>query len=338
MLADLTEKLTARRDLTPAEIAAACTLLLDDTAPLAERADFLRTLHHKGETPAEIAGFVNGFLARSEPTFIRGKCLDICGTGGDKAGLFNVSTAAMFVATACGAPIVKHGNRGITSRSGGADVLEALHIRLDLDPVESLRTVGCAFLFAPRYHPAFKAIVPVRKALAEEGTPTIFNIIGPLLNPALPAYQLAGVFSEKLLPTYAEVFRFLGRSRAWVLHGFGGLDEASTLGPTHGLALEDGHIRPFTIDPAELGLPLATLEDLRGGTPEENARLIETLLTGQHRGPKRDIVALNAACALVVANVIEDLPAALEKVHAALDAGTPAATLEKLRHLSASQS
>lgn len=334
MLADLTDKLLARRDLDSADIAAACDLLLDDTAPIESRADFLRALHHKGETPAEIAGFVRVFLRHAVRPELPGDLLDVCGTGGDKAGLFNVSTAVMFVAAACGVPIVKHGNRGITSKSGGADVLEALGIRLDLDPAESLATAGCAFLFAQRYHPAFKAVAPVRQFLGRQGTPTIFNIIGPLLNPALPAYQLAGVFSENLLLTYAEVFRLLGRRRALVLHGAGGLDEASTLGDTHGLMVEHTAISSFHISPAALGLPIAILEEIRGGTPAENATLLETLLTGKLRGPKRDIVALNTACALVVSGQSPGLPAALAQATAALDSDTPATILEKLRALS----
>lgn len=334
MLVDLTAKLETKQDLKPGEIAAACARLLDEGAGLGERADFLRALHHKGETPGEIAGFVREFLTHAVRPQVTGEFLDVCGTGGDRAGLFNVSTAVMFVVAACGVRVVKHGNRGVTSKSGGADVLEALGVRLDLDPAESLEAAGCAFLFAQRYHPAFKAVAPVRKVLGEEGTPTIFNMIGPLLNPAIPAFQMAGVFSDTLLPTYAEVFRLLGRKRAWVVHGTGGLDEVSTLGPTHGLAVENGRIEPVGIDPAALGLPPASLEDLRGGDPQENARLMEELLSGRQKGRKRDILALNAACALVVAGAAADLPKALERVGRALDEGAPAGVLHHLQGLS----
>jgi len=333
VLAPLTKKLHARRDLDPAEIATASTRLLDADAPLDERADFLRALHHKGETPAETAEFIRIFLQHSVNPDLGPGLLDVCGTGGDKAGLFNVSTAVMFVAAACGARVVKHGNRGVTSKSGGADVLEALRVRIDLPPRESLEAAGCAFLFAQSYHPAFKAVAPVRKALGAEGTPTIFNSIGPLLNPAIPDYQLAGIFSEKLLPTYAEVFRILGRKHAWVAHGHGGLDEVSTLGPTKILALENGATRERTIDPASLGLAPAKLEDLRGGSPAENATLLEDLLSGKHRGPKQDIVALNAACALVISGIAADLPSALEKARAALDSGQAHTVLTRLRQI-----
>ena len=333
VLVPLTEKLQARRDLDPADIAAACASLLDPAAPLAGRADFLRALHLKGETPAEIAGFIRVFLQHAINPNLGPGLLDVCGTGGDKAGLFNVSTAVMFVAAAGGARVVKHGNRGVTSKSGGADVLEALGIRLDLPPGESLQAAGCAFLFAQSYHPAFKAVAPVRQALGAEGTPTIFNSIGPLLNPAIPDYQLAGVFSEKLLPIYAEVFLLLDRKNAWVAHGHGGLDEVSTLGPTKILATKNGAIRELTIDPAILGLAPAKLEDLRGGTPAENAVLIEDLLSGKLRGPKRDIVALNTACALVVSGVSADLAAALEKVREVLDNGAAHQVLIRLREI-----
>lgn len=333
MLTLLTEKLRFRSDLDPSDIAAACGVLLDDTASLTERADFLRALHQKGETPAEIAEFIRVLLQYSVSPGVAGDLLDVCGTGGDKAGLFNVSTAVMFAAAACGVRIVKHGNRGVTSKSGGADVLEALGIRIDLPPQESLDAAGCAFLFAQRYHPAFKAVGPVRKVLGEEGTPTIFNAIGPLLNPAIPSHQLAGVFSEKLLPVYAEVFRLLGRKRAWVAHGAGGLDEVSTLGPTKVLEMRDGEIREFVIDPAALGVPEAKIEDLLGGSPQENAAMLEEILGGKVRGAKRDIVVLNAACALVVSGASPDLASALGKVHDAFEAGAPIAVLEKLRGL-----
>ena len=333
VLAPLTEKLRARSDLDSADVALAGTRLLDAAAPLDERADFLRALHQKGESPAEIAEFLRLFLKESLHPDLGPGLLDVCGTGGDKAGLFNVSTAVMFAAAAGGARVVKQGNRGVTSKSGGADVLESLGVRLDLPPAESLAATGCAFLFAQRYHPAFKAVAPVRAVLGAEGTPTIFNIIGPLLNPATPDYQLAGVFSETLLPTYAEVFRLLGRKRAWVAHGHGGLDEVSTLGPTEILAVENGVISRLTVDPAALGLAPAQLDDLRGGTPAENAVLLEDLLAGKLPGPKSDIVALNTACALVVSGTFDELPAALEKAQSVLANGQAHQVLTRLRQL-----
>lgn len=333
MLESLTARLRFGHHLTTPEITTACGALLDETVSLETRADFLRALRQKGETASEIAAFVMVLLDRAaKPALTGGGYLDVCGTGGDRAGLFNVSTAVMFVAAAAGAKVVKHGNRGITSKSGGADVLEALGIRIDLPPEraqEALSAAGCCFLFAPLYHPSFKAIGPVRKALADEGVTTIFNMLGPLLNPARPDFQLSGVFNPALLPVYAETFQLLGRKNAWAVHGAGGLDEVSTLGPTEvrASANEDA----FSISPAALGLPPGRLEDLRGGDATENAILIEALLSGQERGAKRDLVVLNAAAALVVAQCAEDLPAGLTLAAQAIDSGNASATLERLR-------
>lgn len=333
MLSALTTKLRALAPLTEPDITAACDALFDEAVPLAERAGFLRALHQKGETPEEIAGFVRVLLTRAVQPDLGPGLLDVCGTGGDKAGLFNVSTAAMFVAAACGARVVKHGNRGITSKCGGADVLEALGVRIDLPPSESLDAAGCCFLFAPAYHPAFKAIAPVRKALAEEGSSSIFNMLGPLLNPAKPDYQLAGVFNASLLSAYAEVFALLGRRRAWAAHGAGGLDEVSTLGPTEIHTVDGGRIRKERLNPSDLGLPIARLEDLRGGTAAENAALIHELLTGKLRGPKRDIVVLNAACALVVAGLADTPAMGITLASDVLDSGLAAGPLRALQEL-----
>ena len=333
VLANLTNRLRMGGDLSGEDIAVACDQLFDEDVALAVRADFLQALHSKGETPAEIAGFVDVLLARGVRLALGDGLLDVCGTGGDRAGLFNISTAVMFVAAACGVRVVKHGNRGITSKCGGADVLEALGIRVDLQPEAALDAAGCCFLFAPLYHPTFKAVAPVRKALAEEGSATIFNLLGPLLNPARPDFQLAGVFDQKLLPVYAETFCLLGRRRAWAVHGTGGLDEVSTLGPSEVHALEAGSIRRFFIQPENLGFAPAVIDDLRGSDASRNAELLEELLLGSERGPKRDIVVLNAACALVVAGISGDLVAALEKSRQALDDGSAYAVLSHLREV-----
>lgn len=331
VLADLAQKLRSSQDLEESEIAAACDVLLDESVSMERRGDFLRALHEKGETPAEIAAFVRVLLDRAVQPDLGPGLLDVCGTGGDKAGLFNVSTATMFVTAACGVRIVKHGNRGVTSKCGGADVLEALGVRVDQPPDKALAAAGCCFLFAPLYHPAFKAIAPVRKALAEQGTTTIFNMLGPLLNPARPDYQLAGVFNSKLLPVYAEVFRLLHRRRAWAVHGAGGLDEVSTLGPSQVFHVDGDEITANEINPVAIGYPTVSIDDLLGGTAAENAALITDLLSGRHRGPKRDIVALNASCALVVAGKAQDLPAAVKITAEVLDSGAALEVLERLR-------
>jgi anthranilate phosphoribosyltransferase len=331
MLATLTEKLRFGHELTSSDVVTACESLLDENVKLSERADFLRALHAKGETPAEVAAFVDVLLTRSRQAVLGPGLLDVCGTGGDRAGIFNVSTGVMFVATACGARVVKHGNRGITSKCGGADVLEALGVRVDLPPETALEAAGCCFLFAPLFHPAFKTIAPVRKMLAEEGSATIFNLLGPLLNPARPEFQLAGVFDGKLLPLYAEAFKLLGRKSGWAVHGSGGLDEVSTLGPSEIYALEDGAIRQFIIRPEDLDVATARIEDLRGGEAQQNAESLEAILLGKDVGPRRDMVVLNAGCALVVAGRAHDLPAAITMATGALDDGSAHDILQRLR-------
>ena len=331
MLATLTEKVRLGHELTSSDVVAACESLFDESIELSARANFLRALHAKGETASEVAAFVDVLLTRSRRTPLGAGLLDVCGTGGDKAGIFNVSTAVMFVATACGARVVKHGNRGITSKCGGADVLEALGVRIDLPPETALEAAGCCFLFAPLFHPAFKTVAPVRKVLAEEGSATIFNLLGPLLNPARPEFQLAGVFDGKLLPLYAEAFKLLGRKCGWAVHGAGGLDEVSTLGPSLIHALEDGTIRHFVIQPEELAVALARVEDLRGGEAQENARSLEAILQGKDVGPRRDLVVLNAACALVVAGRAHDLPGGMTMAASVLDDGSAHDVLQRLR-------
>jgi anthranilate phosphoribosyltransferase len=333
VLATLTNRLRAGGDLTRDDVFLACDHLFDEELALSVRADFLRALHSKGETPAEIAAFVEVLLARSVRPVLGEGLLDVCGTGGDRAGLINVSTAVMFVAAACGARVVKHGNRAITSTCGGADVLEALGVRADLPPETALGSAGCCFLFAPLYHPAFKAVAAVRRALAQEGSATIFNLLGPLLNPARPDFQLAGVFDSKLLPIYAESFKLLGRKRAWAVHGTGGLDEVSTLGPSDVHAIGPGGAQRFCIQPETLGLARANIEDLRGGDAQRNAESIEGVLRGSERGARREIISLNAACALVVAGISDDLVAALQRSGQALDDGSAHAVLTRLREV-----
>ena len=331
MLLSLTEKLRVGVDLDVVDVAEACEALFAEEAPLEAKAGFLRALRLKGEKASEVAHFVKVLLEKGVTPNLGEGLLDVCGTGGDNAGLFNVSTAVMFVAAACGARVVKHGNRGVTSKSGGADVLEALGVNVHAEPARALEAAGCCFLFAPNYHPGFKAVGEVRKVIAAEGSSTVFNMLGPLLNPARPDFQLAGVYSESLLPVYAEAFRLLGRKRAWAVHGAGGLDEMSILGPTQVYAMEGEGIRPFEVNAEELGLPLAKLEDLRGGSAQENAALLEDLLAGKEKGPKRDIVALNAAGALVVAGVAGSLAEGLERTLGALEDGFGMEVLGRLR-------
>jgi len=332
---DLTSRVASGAPLSIDEIRMACDLLLDEHQPVESRAAFLHTLHSRGETPEEIAGFVSVLLDRATPFPASGEAvIDVCGTGGDRAGLFNVSTAVMFVAAACGARVVKHGNRGITSKSGGADVLEALGVRVDLPPdraVAALESAGCCFLFAPHYHPSFKGVAPVRKLLAERGSTSIFNILGPLLNPARPAYQLAGVFDPSLPAVYARVFELLGRRKAWAVHGLPALDEVSPLGDTAVVAWQDACTSHFVIRPSDLGIGGVNAEDLRGGTAASNAGMISDILAGNLRNGARTIVQLNASAALVVAEVASDLLTGWSMAGGAMDNGSARDVLDRLR-------
>jgi anthranilate phosphoribosyltransferase len=338
--ADLTETLTSGQPLDETGVQAMAALLLDPAADVTAKADLLRALNAKGETADEIAGFVRAFLAHAirpplDLATIDRPAIDVCGTGGDKLNLFNVSTTSMFILAACGLAVVKHGNRGITSKSGGADVLEALGIRIDLPPAayaECVKRHGTAFMLAPQYHPAFAAVAPVRKLLAAAGTRTIFNIIGPLLNPLSPPWQLAGVFDPALPPTYAGILRSLGRTRAWAVHGSTadgrGMDEISTLGPTRIVIAEPGGLSDITLAPPD---PPARLEDLQGGDAPHNAAILTAILDGTDQGPKRQLVLTNAAAALQVTDFAGSWEEGRAIAAEAIDSGKALAVLRGLQ-------
>lgn len=339
----LIHHLEEKQELTPREVEVAADLLLDPGAPDEKKERLLEALSKKGETPGEIAGFVEAFLGHAvDPHLglleLDGPTLDVCGTGGDKLDLFNVSTTSMFVVAAAGAVVVKHGNRGITSKSGGADVLEALGIRVDLPPDDFRRCIeqaGLGFMFAPIYHPAFKAVAGVRKNLASRGVRTIFNLIGPLLNPAKPQCQLIGVFTRELCPAFAEILQRLGRESAWVVHGTTGdgrsVDEVSLMGSTRickaGLYQdqEDEEVRP-----RDFGLKHAEVEDLQGGDAKTNAAILEAILSGRETGPKRDMILMNSGAALACAGLADNMGDGIEIAREAITSG---AALEKLRLL-----
>ena len=335
----LTRELRNGSDLGNTQVREAVAALISDKVPDEEKIEFLKALREKGETAAEIAAFAQALLAHAvradlDPSRLPGPVLDVCGTGGDQRGFFNVSTTVMFVAAAAGACVAKHGNRSITSRSGAADVLEELGVRFEL-PAPRLRQCleqhGVAFLFAPAWHPAFKAIAPARKALAAQGIPTIFNLLGPLLNPVRPAHQLVGIFSAELLPKYAGALQKLDRRRAWAVHG-DGTDELTLTGNSEVRAVEAGEITAFTLTPEDAGLPRCAASELLGGDRVENARILVSILDGTERGPKRDMVLLNSAAALVVAGLADRIEAGIPLARKALDSG---AALKKLRALQA---
>jgi len=343
---ELTLHVKEGNELDQDQVRIAGESLLDEEICADEKADFLSELAKKGETSSEIAAFVEVFLNRAvnpglSTQDVDGPVIDVCGTGGDQLDLFNVSTATIFVLAAAGVKVVKHGNRGITSKSGGADVLEALGIQIDLPPerfAECVKQLGVGFLFAPMYHPAFKAVVPVRKMLAESGQRTIFNILGPLLNPVKPDYQVIGVFDEKLTAVFADILTRLGRKEAWAVHGRTedglGMDEMSTCGATEIWKTCEGEKSSKTVTPADLGIVASEVADLKGGDAVENAEILQKILSGEHVGPKRDMVLLNSAAGLVVTgkttNLVEGMAFAAEQ----LDRGAALEVLEKWRAFS----
>lgn len=341
----LTQALTRKDHLNSAQIAEATALLVDPEITAAAKAGFLRALAKKGETPAEIALFVQEFLKLAvDPGIDRSKLpgpmLDVVGTGGDQLHLFNVSTTAMFILAAGGVCVTKHGNRGITSKAGGADVLEALGIKIDLPKekvVAGLEKTGLGFFFAPLYHPTFKAVAEARKLLAAEGQRSIFNVLGPLLNPGRPDYQLIGVFDPKLTRAFGEILVQLGRKGAWVVHGTAadgqGMDELSTLGINDVCQLAVGALSETRIDPKELGFGNATLQDLVGGDAMENARILEGVLAGTTKGPKRDIAVLNAAAGFVITGKAPDLATGRDQAEELLSRGAAHARLRAMQDL-----
>lgn len=317
--------------------------LLDGSVPAEDKADFLGAFHSRGEKPNEVVALADTILehavAFEVPADLR-PVIDVCGTGGDKLGLFNISTTVMFVAAGAGARLVKHGNRGITSKSGGADVLEALGIPVDL-PVARLHDMlgeaGAVFLFAPSFHPAFKAVALARKLLAERGQPSVFNMLGPLLNPSRPENQLVGVFNEAVLDLYAGVLPGLGRERAWVVHGKAGdsgvMDEISTLGPTVVAKISRGGQERQKMTPPDLGVATAEIEALRGGDAAENAQLLLEILRGERRDAARDIVLVNAAAAIIVAGLTGDWSEAMARASESIDSGEALRVLERMRRV-----
>ena len=338
----LIEKLRSGIDLNSADIGYAVTLLLSDKTDDELKAEFLTALHHKGESAEEIVAFVHLLLERAiDPAIdareLAGPIIDVCGTGGDGLNFFNVSTAIMFILAAGGAVVVKHGNRSVTSTCGSADVLEELRVPIHLAPEqlrECVRRHGLGFIFARQYHPAFRALAEMRKRLARQNTRTVFNLLGPLLNPARPSRQLVGVFAPRLTTVFAEVLRQLGRVRAWVVHGLGedgaGMDDISISGATTIAELSDDKVTSAVLDVNWLGIARASLAELSGGNAKENAATIEGILAGKIMGAKRDMVVVNAAAGFVVAELALDLKDGIELARVQLDSGR---ALEKLRAL-----
>jgi anthranilate phosphoribosyltransferase len=315
------------------EAAAAMATIMDGEATPAQIGALLAALAVRGETEDEVVGFARVMRERAVPLRSEG-AIDTCGTGGDGAGTFNISTVASFVVAGCGVPVAKHGNRSASGSCGSADVLEALGVRLD-PPVatvqRSLDEAGWAFLFAPGFHAATRHAVGPRKEL---GVRTCFNLLGPLTNPARPAGQVVGVPRPHLAGFLARCLQRLGVPRAWVVHG-AGLDELSLCGPTEVAALEDGTVRTFTVAPEDAGLSRCAPETLQGGDAARNAAIARDVLEGRP-GPARDVVVLNAAAALVVAGRAANLREAAGQAAAAIDEGRASAVLQKVLQVAVS--
>jgi anthranilate phosphoribosyltransferase len=325
------EKLIAGQSLTTAESAEAMGSLMDGNVPPSQIGAFLTALRIKGETVDEITGFAEAMRARSlRVTTHRSPLVDTCGTGGDKVKTFNISTASAFVVAAGGVPVAKHGNRSVTSKCGSADVLEALGVRLDLVPeavAHCIDTVGIGFLFARSHHPAMKYAAPIR---AELGFRTVFNLLGPLTNPAGATRQVIGVYDALLCEPLAQVLGRLGAERVLVVHGEPGLDEISTMGTTTVAELRDGAVTTYPLTPTELHLATADPESLIAGeTPEANAHLLRSVLGGTSSQAQREIVLANAAAAFYVAGVVENLGAGVAKAEAVITSGSANAKLDE---------
>jgi len=294
-----------------------------------ELAAFLTAQAARKPKIAEITGAARAMRAAMTPVAAPAAAIDLCGTGGDGKGTLNISTAVSIVVAACGVPVAKHGNRNMSSKTGAADVLEALGVRIDIPPEMAcacLAETGVCFLFAQTYHPAMKHVAPVRRAL---GTRTIFNLLGPLCNPAGAKRQLLGVFAQEWLEPLAHVLKALGSEKVWVVHGRDGLDEVTTTDDTFVAALENGEVATRRISPEDANLPRATLDDIKGGAAAENADAIRRLLEGEP-GPYRDIVVLNAAAALVVADRAADLRQGAGMAAKVIDSGAARHVLQRL--------
>jgi len=341
MIVESIRKVVERKDLTREEAFAVMDTIMSGQATDAQIAAFLTALRMKGETVEELIGFARVMREKVSPVKTRARVqtslsgtdremlVDTCGTGGDATGTFNVSTATAFVVSGAGIPVAKHGNRSVSSLCGSADVVEALGVRLDLSPERVGRCVdevGIGFCYAPLLHKAMKFVMLARREIRIR---TVFNILGPLTNPAHATAQVIGVYDGALAEVMAQVLKELGTARAFVVHGEDGLDELSTTGPSRVAELRDGQIRSYTVQPEDFGLPRVNLTDLKGGSAADNAEIIRRILAGE-RGPKRDIVVLNAGAAIAAGGRAADIGAGIALAARAIDSGAARDRLARL--------
>ena len=333
MFTELLERLRRHEDLTSGEAARAMGAIMDGEAQPTQIAGLLIALAMKGERPAEMVGFATAMRERAVPLpRAVGPVFDTCGTGGDGAHTFNVSTAAALIVAGAGVRVAKHGNRAASSRCGSADVFEALGIGLDGGPervTRALADANLAFFFAQAWHPSMRHAAAPRREL---GVRTAFNLLGPLTNPARPTRQLVGVSRPEHTELLARTLGLLGSERAWVVYGAGGLDEVSTLGHSKVSELRAGTVNTFYVHPADVGLPIANVGDLRGGSAQDNASMIVRLLEGE-TGPRRDIALFNAGASLLVAGHAASLGDGVSRAAAAIDSGRARAVLSTLQEI-----
>jgi len=324
------DKVVSRENLTLSEMEEAMTMVMEGKTTDSQLAGFLVGLRMKGETIDEITGAAS--VMRNKAAAVKTKSKDLidsCGTGGDEKGTFNISTTTAIVMAAGGLKVAKHGNRSVSSKSGSADLLEALGVKIDLSPAEAgncLDQVGISFLFAPHFHQAMKYAIGPRKEL---GLRTIFNILGPLTNPAQADYQVLGVYKEELVMPLAHVLKNLGLKSAMVVHGAGGVDELSLAGENKTAYLKDGVVKEFNFTPTEAGLEKAAIQKILGGSPEENKEITLNILKGK-KGPKRDVILLNSAAAFLVEGKVKNLEEGVKLAAELIDSGQAMQKLEEL--------
>ncbi|MEX0802574.1 MAG: anthranilate phosphoribosyltransferase [Candidatus Binatia bacterium] len=327
------ENLVNRNNLSEAETIDVMSQIMTGEATPLQVASFLTALRMKGETVEEITGAARVMREKAHRVQVGSKTvLDTCGTGGDQKGTFNISTTAAFVVAGAGVDVAKHGNRSVSSQSGSADVLAALGVNIDApkERVEAcIQTIGIGFLFAPLLHEAMKYAVQPRRDI---GIRTIFNLLGPLTNPAMAKYQLIGLYSGELLVVIAHVLKNLGSARAMVVHGMEGLDEISLCGPTKVAELRDGQVKEYTVEPKNMGLKRCRLEELHGGSPDESAAIVQGVLRG-NRGPARDVVLLNSGAALYVSGKAATIEQGMLFAADSIDSGRARQKLEQLAQM-----
>jgi len=325
------EQLLGHQSLTQKESRNVMYSIMSGEFNDAQISGFLIALRARGESSAEIAGFAQAMREKMTPINIQSDAMDMCGTGGDAKGTFNISTASSFIVAGAGVHVAKHGNRSMTSKSGSADVLTALGVDITLSPEKvskCIDEIGIGFMFAPSLHPAMKYAMGARTALA---TRTVFNILGPLCNPAGVKRQLVGIFEGSLTDKIAEVLKKLESKTAMIVHGYDGLDEISTTSSTKISYLKlDKTIKSMAISPSDFGFSTTTLDSLKGGTPEENAKIIMNILDGTDKGPKRDILILNAAGGILVGGKVDSFKDGIKYAEESLDSGEALNKLNKL--------